>query len=394
MATTGLLAPKGQADRHASWLELFYDLLYVALFAELAHALAEDLGAGAALKALILFVPAWWAWVANTFSTNVFGEGGTAHRLTMLAHMVCLLLMAGGIGAALHGDIGLYAAGYAASRFVRLGFMVLPYRREHGTLPPLVTYGDYLASAVLWSLSIVVGTPGAYLLWALALGIELAVRLREQATAPRVDDQPRFDAAHLVERFGLFVILALGEGVVQIAAALAGTERSATVVATAVVAFGILAGLWWFYFDFASESIGAAFEAHPDREFALGRDVFVFGHFGLVGAIVALSAGFGQVIAAAATGAAFTDGLALIGDGLAVFLVTSAVIAVHSLGASPARTAAGLVPALVALALLGNFGDRLEPLVALTGIFLVVAATAWYEAHQPDARRLVVAAPD
>jgi low temperature requirement protein LtrA len=383
MATTGLSRPTGHEERHASWLELFYDLLFVALFAQLAHALADDLGVVTTLRALALFVPAWWAWVANTFSTNVFGEGGTAHRLTMLAHMVCLLLMAGGMDAALHGDIGLYAAGYAGSRAVRLGFMVLPYRREHGSLPPLITYGDYLASALLWALSIAVGTPGAYPLWALALGIEVGVRLREQVTAPHADGRPRFDAAHLVERFGLFVILALGEGVVQIATALAGTDRSVAVVATAVVAFGILAGLWWFYFDLASESIAAAFAAHPDREFPLGRDVFVFGHFGLVGAIVALAAGFGPVIAAAASGEAFTDGLALVTDGLALFLLASAAVAVRSLGASPARVAATLVPAVVALALLGTFGDRLEPVVALAGVFLVIAAVTLFEGPQP-----------
>jgi low temperature requirement A protein (LtrA) len=106
-----LLEGRRGVERHASWLELFFDLLFVALFSQLAHELVQDLRPAIVLGALGLFAPAWWAWVSYTVSTNLFGETGPGHRVLILGMMACLLVMIAGVSDAFTGDPVLYASG-------------------------------------------------------------------------------------------------------------------------------------------------------------------------------------------------------------------------------------------------------------------------------------------
>lgn len=103
-------------ERHAGWLELFYDLMFVAFVAQLAHPLASSPSIGAALTMLALFAPAWWLWVSSTLYTNLFGEGGPERRISVLGQMTVVLIMAGGAEEAAHGHPTLFAGAYVASR--------------------------------------------------------------------------------------------------------------------------------------------------------------------------------------------------------------------------------------------------------------------------------------
>lgn len=356
--------------RHASWLELFYDLLFVALFVQLAHGLVDEPSVATMLKVLGLFAPAWWAWVSSTVSSNVFGEEGPAHRLMVLATMACLLVMIGGVPDALDGDPGLYAAGFAASRLTLLALAAAWHVGRPDAGAPTVSYVTYSLSALLWVASIPLGTPGAYVLWALSIGGELVVRVWERARAEEEGDAG-IDVDLLVERFGLLVIVALGEGVVQIASAAADAEATTTVVVTGVAGFAILASLWWTYFDFASDEVRALEEA-PDRRVGLARDVFVFGHFFLVGGVLAASAGLGEIVSAAAADSTDLD-LGLLCDALAVYTAASVVIAVR-MGAAPRPLLLSAVPVVVVLAALALLGDDLTPPLALAAVFVTLAA--------------------
>lgn len=360
--------------RHASWLELFYDLLFVALFVQLAHGLLHDTSVGTTLKVLGLFAPAWWAWVSNTVSSNVFGEEGPAHRLMLLVTMACLLLMIGGVPDALDGDPGLYAAGYAAGRLVLLALVAAWHIAQPGAPRPTISYVLYSASALLWAVSIPLGAPGAYWLWAVSVGGELVVRVWER-TRDQSQGTAVFDLDLLVERFGLLVIVALGEGVVQIASAVAdaGGDRDTTVVATGVAAFAVLAALWWTYFDFARDE-AAALERDPSHAVAVTRDVFVFGHFVLVGAVLAASAGLGAIIDAAASGESASTSVGLLCDALVVYTLASAFIA-WRLGGGPLRDlVVAALPTLGVLGVLAFVGDEVTPPVMLAAIVAAIAA--------------------
>jgi low temperature requirement protein LtrA len=170
--------------------------------------------------------------------------------------------------------------------------------RRPGEPTPWASYLCYSVSAVLWLTSIPLGPPLGYGLSAVSLAVELAVRLREQVVAQRQHVAIPFDVELLAERFGLLVIVALGEGVVQIAGALSHRHLSAGPVAAGLAGFVVLATLWWGYFDFAAGPGADAYARDLDDHavYALTRDVFVFGHFFVVGAVLAASAGIGAVV--------------------------------------------------------------------------------------------------
>jgi low temperature requirement protein LtrA len=370
-----LPAARGE-HRHATWLELFFDLVFVALFAQLAAHLVDDLRLSAALAALGLFAPAWWAWVSYTASTNLFGETGPGHRALILATMACLLVMIGGVAKAFDGDPALYAAGFAASRAVLLVLVAAWHARTPGASPPLGSYFCYSTTVVLWLVSIPVGPPIAYVLWAVALAVEVAVRFREQSAAHHDPQMPPLDADLLVERFGLIVMVALGEGVAGVGAAIAGAGGDAGALFAAITGFGILAALWWWYFDFATATIAAGYRRRPDRTFAIARDVHVLGHYVLVGAVVAVSAALRPVVEAdAASTAASRDAVLLGCAALAVVVVTLAAIAVR-LGRSAGRVAVVAGPGVAVLVALALLRDTVPPAAALPIALMTVALTA------------------
>jgi low temperature requirement protein LtrA len=363
----------GHITRHASWLELFYDLLFVALFSLLAHGLVADPGVGTTLRVLGLFAPAWWVWVSNTVSSNLYGEWGREHRLGTLGTMACLLPMTAGVAAALDGSPALYAGGFAASRLVLLGLVCVWQVRRPGSPPPRASYVCYSVSAALWLASIPVGPPFGYALWAVSLAVELVVRLREQLVAQRRHVAIPFDVELLAERFGLLVIVGLGEGVVQIAGALSHRHVSAGPVAAGLAGFAILTTLWWGYFDFADGPGTGAYQRGLDDHgvYALTRDVFLLGHFFVVAAVLATSAGIGAVVDAAVAHESIADGLRLLCDALVLYVVTGAVLAAR-LGGDARRLAVVAACVAAALALIAVPADRWSPEAALIAVAAVL----------------------
>src|SRR3982751_5319244 len=77
-------------ERHASWLELFFDLVFVLAVAEVARTLAGHSDSGGLLKYAALFVPVWWSWVGFTFYADRFESEEAAYRILMFAGMLAV----------------------------------------------------------------------------------------------------------------------------------------------------------------------------------------------------------------------------------------------------------------------------------------------------------------
>jgi low temperature requirement protein LtrA len=351
-------------ERHAGWLELFYDLMFVALVAQLAHPLVGHPGAGSALTMLVLFAPAWWLWVSSTLYLNLFGEGGAQRRIAVLAQMACLLVMAGGAGEAAEGHPALFAGVYAVSRAGLLAVRFALRRKQ----PQGGSNVAAAVSLVLWAASILLQPPLAYLLWAGGLAVEIgAVVYRRSGASIQV--------SHLVERFGLFVIIVLGEGVAQLVGALVAAHSSPHAVLAAVVAFGILGALWWLYFDFGSAVAEAALRARPEDAFPLARRIFVLGHFLPVGALVAVAAGLGALVGESGSGPSPAGTVRLICAALMVYLLNNAFLGLTAVGHSAVAVLRWLLPMTAILVGLAVFGGGLDPLAQLALVFLALAGT-------------------
>ncbi|HEX8736653.1 MAG TPA: low temperature requirement protein A, partial [Pyrinomonadaceae bacterium] len=81
-------------ERHASWLELFFDLVFVLAVAQVAHVLSAHSDFGGFLKYVALFFPVWWAWVGFTFYADRFESEETIYRVLMFAGMLTVAALA------------------------------------------------------------------------------------------------------------------------------------------------------------------------------------------------------------------------------------------------------------------------------------------------------------
>src|SRR6185312_3940857 len=70
----------GDEERHASWLELFFDLVFVVAIAQLAQELARDHSLGGFAIFAGLFLPVFIAWQGFTFYADRFDSDDVLFR--------------------------------------------------------------------------------------------------------------------------------------------------------------------------------------------------------------------------------------------------------------------------------------------------------------------------
>ena len=207
------LEEEGEDERHATWLELFFDLVFVVAIAQLAEGLTEDPSLRSFLIFAGLFVAVWWAWVGYTFYADRFDTDDPPHRVLMILGMFMVAVLASVIPGAFHGETASFALAYAGVRSV----VVLLNARAWWHLPaarPLlnVYIPAFSASIVLFLVSTAVAPPYRYWLWALALTIDLGTPL---ASRERIRQVP-IHSSHIPERVGLFTIIVFGESILAV----------------------------------------------------------------------------------------------------------------------------------------------------------------------------------
>jgi len=59
-------------DRAVTWLELFYDLVYVATLIQIGNFLSDNVSLTGFSQTLVMLTVVWWAWTGETFYQNRF----------------------------------------------------------------------------------------------------------------------------------------------------------------------------------------------------------------------------------------------------------------------------------------------------------------------------------
>ncbi|MEU6220892.1 low temperature requirement protein A [Streptomyces sp. NPDC047022] len=369
----------GPEARHAGWPELFFDLVFVAVVSQLAKGLHGDPGRGDFLTFLALFAPAWWAWINFMFQANLFDDDRPRARLLLLTAMLSLAAMSAAVPEGLGGRAPVFSLALAATRLVMFAQWWPATSRELPAgqrVPRWRPFTYCVVTATLWAVSAAVPSPWRFVLWVIALAIEVAM-----IAAGHGNSLPGpISVEHLVERVGLFVIIVLGESVIALITAMSGTWTGQAAL-VAVLGFVLLAALWWSYFDFATPAAERHLRLLPPREmYAMARDVVAFLHFFAVAGITALAAGLGTVVADAGHHRLPTGALVALAGGQALYHAAHSAISLRY-GRTLRRTAPWAVPGvLVPLAVIA-LGDVLSPPVAVA----VLAAEAL--AHLLAARR-------
>ena len=272
-------------DRRATWLELFFDLVFVVAVAQLGQNLTDDHTAGGFLVFLGLFVPVWWAWAGFTFYANRFDTDDLPYRLLCLVGMFAVAVLATTVPDAASGGSAGFALAYVGVRLVILALYARAIRHvDEGRAIARLYFTLFSAAAVVWLASLAVDEPGRYWLWALALAIELTAPLFGWRLIPRAP----ISSAHIPERFGLLTIIVLGESVFAVVLGVEGADWEVGSVLAAVGGFLTAASLWWIYFEFLDSSlvVGGA-----GRRRLIGGLVFTYSHFPVIAGLAAIGIG-------------------------------------------------------------------------------------------------------
>ncbi|MFH1467663.1 MAG: low temperature requirement protein A [Pseudomonadota bacterium] len=273
--------------RKVSWLELFYDLVFVVVIAQLSSGLAADVGWHGLFYFALPFVPAWWLWIGGTMYTERFETEDVGHRLITFLQMMPVAVMAVVLHHGIEGGSGGFAVTYAAGRLLIIGIWLRGGLHNPQMRPVTNRYAlGFSISVLIFLGSLLVPAPARYALWCLALVIDLLTPLFTLQQQKRL---PRFSTSRLPERLGLFTIIVLGETIVGVVTGLAEVQHlTLEVAAVGLLGMTMAFAVWWLYFDGVSHQ--------PPRaglRWSLARNYL---HLPLVLGITAIGAAVLQVV--------------------------------------------------------------------------------------------------
>lgn len=352
-------------ERHVGPLELFLDLVFVALIAELSHSLSEHVDWAGLSAFVLLFLATWWAWIGPTFYADRFESDDASHRLSMFSLMVPVA----GMAVFAHDAVGETATGFALSyvvaRVVLIALWLRGGRHNPAMRPVTNRYAvGFSVSVLLWLVSIWVPGPLRYILWGSGLAIDLLTPLPTLKFQARL---PRLSQSHLPERFGLFTIIVLGESIVGVVAGVASAESvSPDVLGAGALGLALAFGLWWLYFDL----IGG----RPVRPGVWVNLRWGYGHLPFLAAITAIGASLLDVIASSPERTEPATSWLLAGAAAVAFAAVGHLeTTVVETGRAGTRPALRLVAALAAVGL-GTIAGALTSLWLLTLLLGLVVA--------------------
>lgn len=287
-----------EAHRSATPLELLFDLTFVISFgfaaSRFAHALAEGHYAVALLGFAFASFAICWAWINFSWFSSAYDTDDWLFRLLTMAQMAGVLVLAIGLPrmfASLEDNDGrvdntVMVLGYVIMRIALVLQWLRAAKQDPARRRVCLTYAVAIVLAQIgWTATLFVDLPAAAMF--VFICTLVLTELAGPVLAERKDGGTPWHAHHIVERHGLFAIIALGEGVVGTVATLSavvdtqGWTLDTSLVCAAGV--GLTFGMWWIYYILPSAHV---LREHRERSFVWG-----YSQMAIVTAIVATGAG-------------------------------------------------------------------------------------------------------
>ena len=230
------------------WLELFYDLVFVAAVVTFSDAISfrPDLGLIVAVDGA--FVAMWLVWLATTLHANRYRDDGAIQRFLVLAQMVLLTINALAVGDGFDAHPELISITYA---LLVLDVAVMYARAVHGRDEEgrlaRVRRNQYAIAAVPVVAAAFVPEPAQIALW--LIGLALLTWPTLGFRVGRLGLVPPFDERHFVQRLGLLTIIVCGESFVKVSLLAADGTLNSIDITVLVTMFVFVFGVWWAYFD-------------------------------------------------------------------------------------------------------------------------------------------------
>ena len=276
-----------EAHRTATPLELFYDLVFVVAISQVSTALHHGIVEGLIVETLVryvmVFFAIWWAWMDFTWFASAYDTDDVPYRILVFIEMTGALIFAAGVPAVLEqGDIAIVVGGYVV---MRIAEVLQWWRASHDDLEHRSATIRHGVSIVLCQIgwiglvfvpkSLII--PGYFIL----VLLELLAPVWAERVTPTT-----YHAHHIIERYGLFTIIVLGELVLSaiVAIQLVIDEGGFNTGLIPLIVGGLLTiyAMWWLYFYQSGRELFSTL-AH--------LFVWAYGHLFIFGAIAAFGAG-------------------------------------------------------------------------------------------------------
>ncbi|MGH2960958.1 MAG: low temperature requirement protein A [Solirubrobacterales bacterium] len=358
-----------EPEQRVTPLELFFDLVFVFAFTQVTalmsdHPTWEGVGQG-----MLVLAAVWWAWGAYSWLTNEIDPDEDRARVAVFAAMASMLVAALAVPGAFTDDGVLFGVAYFVVRALHIVVfayatpnvsVVLAVRRLARTAIP--------APALLILAGALDGAAQA-LIWCLALAIDYG--------GPSVFGVSGYQVSpgHFAERYGLVLIIALGESIVAIGVGAAGIPLDAAVVAAALAGIVIAGSLWWAYFDVAAVLAERRLRAAAgDARARLARDSYSYLHLPMIAGIVLLALGVKKTLGDVDAALEAVPAVALCG-GVALYLLAHIAFKLRVTGSvtPPRAAAAAACVAFIPLAL------EVDALAAVASIAAICALLVAFE---------------
>jgi low temperature requirement protein LtrA len=368
-----------EREKKTSYLELFFDLVFVFAITQVTALVLHDPTSQGFLRGALVLALVWWAWGGYTWMTNAIDIESFGVQIAFLGAMAASFFMALGVPNAFGDDDLWFAVPYVVVRVLQVVVYVWGLREDPAHQAAIRKLAPWFLVAPALVLA------GAFfdddvrvVLWTLSLAIDLAGALNVGSAGFRISP------THFAERYGLFVIIALGESVVAIGVGAVDAPLDATFAAAVLVAFAGVAALWWSYFDIpaagAERTLRAATE---ERRAPLARDVFSILHYPFVLGVIFFAVGAEKTLEHPDEPLS-TAGRSALGIGLALTLLAMVAARLRAVQVIAWERLAGAAACLLAVVMLPDL-DALW--LAATAVAILALTLAVEAARLRDFRR-------
>jgi low temperature requirement protein LtrA len=278
-------------------LELFFDLVFVFAITQVTAFMADDLGWRGVLRGLVLISLLWFAWCSYAWLGNQAHADEGIVRGAVIVAMAAMFVVALAIPEA-WGDEGggvsapvLLAAALAVVRLTHLVVYVVAAAGDAGLRRQVLRAAvPVCGSAALLVGGAVVGGPVQTVLWALALVVDYSGIYASGA------DWRLPAPGHFAERYGLIVIIALGESLIAVGVGVTHLPLTVPTVAAALLGLAVSVALWWLYFDVVAPVAERVLRSATGTDrVRLARDSYTYLHFPMVAGVIYLALGLKKV---------------------------------------------------------------------------------------------------
>ncbi|WP_028399456.1 low temperature requirement protein A [Ectobacillus panaciterrae] len=249
-------------EKKVTWLELFYDLLFVAAVATATHVLLYVekgyIQPEYLLKFALMFIPIWWSWTGQTMFINRFGQDFLHQRIFMILQMLFVLIMISSLSVDFDQYYLPFLIGYIGLRaLTAIQYLVVQSLEEGDRKKVALFLGTRFWIGVIISFfSIFFDSWIRYTVLYAGVIVDIIVPVYGRKYLVKVPT----NTAHLLERFALLTLILFGESVVSTLSVLQPQKGDWNSISFSIISFILIISMWWQYFDNVEKKVNKSIQ--------------------------------------------------------------------------------------------------------------------------------------